>query len=128
MTPKRAFWDAFLTVLIASVLAWGWIFYLLRGRLGLDSVPLLLLLVALSLVLVFPVYYRYRKGPQTTPETGSPGLRIAAMIIFAVDSVLLFASSMVVTGWRQAFYLLGALFSLLLAADYFRRWRRTRAG
>ena len=127
MTPKRAFWDAFLTVLIASVLAWGWLFYLLRGRLGLDSLPIFVFLMALSLFLVFPVYYRYRKGPQTEPESGSPGLRLAAMIIFAADSVLLFGSSMGETGWRQSFYLLGALFSLLLAADYFRRWRRTRA-
>jgi hypothetical protein len=127
MTPKRAFRDAFVTVLIASILAWGWLFYLLRGRLGLDSLPIFVFLMALSLFLVFPVYYRYRKGAPTEPDTGSPGLRLAAMIIFAADSVLLFGSSMGETGWRQTFYLLGALFSLLLAADYFRRWRKTRA-
>jgi hypothetical protein len=126
MTPKRAFWDAFVTVLIASILAWGWLFYLLRGRLGLDSLPIFVFLIALSLFLVFPVFYRYRKGPPTEPDGGSPGLRMAAMIIFAADSVLLFGSAMGETAWRQTFYLLGALFSLLLAADYFRRWRKTR--
>ena len=127
MNPKRAFWDAFATVLVASVLAWGWLFYLLRGRVGHESVPIFVFLAALSLFLVFPVYYRYRKGTPSEPESGSPGLRIAAMTIFAVDSVVLFGSSMGETGWRQAFTLLGALLSLLLAADYFRRWRRTRA-
>jgi hypothetical protein len=126
MKPNRAFWDAFATVLIASVLAWGWLFYLLRGRVGADSLPIFGFLVALSLFLVFPVYYRYRTGTRTESASGSAGLRIAAMTIFAVDSVLLFGNSLGETGWRQAFSLLGALFSLLLAADYFRRWRRTR--
>ncbi len=127
MNPKRAFWDAFATVVIGSVLAWGWLFYLLRGRVGLDSWPIFLFLMALSLFLVFPVYYRYRRGATSEPEIGSPGLRIAATAIFAFDAVLLFGSALWETGWRQAIRLLGALISLLLAVDYFRRWRRTRA-
>jgi len=127
MTPRRAFWDAFATVIIASMLVWGWIFYSLRGRLGLESLPVFVFLMALSLFLVFPVYYRYRKGTPSERESGSSRLRVAAMTVFAVDSLLLFGSSIGQTGWRQTFHLLGALISLLLAVDYFRRWRRARA-
>jgi len=66
MTPRRAFWEATVTICVPTLVIWGALLYLIRARLSWDDVPLLLIFIALPLPLIIPIYKRYLRGTSTT--------------------------------------------------------------
>ena len=87
MTPKRAFWEAFATVCLPSLILWTIFAYLLRTKLNLpyaESLPIYLFLAILPMPLAFPVYRRYLKDTPRNAKTLSPKASIALAILFAV--------------------------------------------
>ena len=91
MTPKRAFWEAFATVCLPSLILWTVFAYLLRSKLNLPyakALPIYLFLAILPMPLAFPVYRRYLRGAPRDSKTLSPKLNIALAIFFAVVGIL----------------------------------------
>jgi hypothetical protein len=86
VTPKRAFWEAFATVCLPSLILWTIFAYFLRTKLNLayaEALPIYLFLAILPMPLTFPVYRRYLKGTSRNTRKLSPRLNFAA-ILFAV--------------------------------------------
>jgi len=90
VTSKRAFWEAFATVCLPSLLLWTILGYLLRSKLNLpyaEALPIYLFLAILPMPLAFPVYRRYLRGTRHA-KTLSPKLNIALAILFAVVGII----------------------------------------
>ena len=86
VTPKRAFWEAFATVCLPSLVLWTVFACFLTLKLNLpvgEALPFYLLFAVLPMPLAFPIYRRYLRGsPQH--EVMSPRASIALAILFAV--------------------------------------------
>ena len=129
VTPKRAFWEAFATVCLPSLLLWSVFAYLLRSKLNLpyaEALPIYLFLAVLPMPLAFPVYRRYlRCGPRNT-KTLSPKLNIALAIFFAVVGILHAAQLPRLlrshkNGWDVVFHAAIATGWLSMSIEYVRR-------
>lgn len=87
MTPKRAFWEAFATVCLPSLILWTIFASLLRTKLNFpyaEALPIYFFLAMLPVPLAFPLYRRYLKGGPRNAKTLSPKASIAMAILFAV--------------------------------------------
>jgi hypothetical protein len=85
MTPKRAFWEAFATVCLPSLVLWTLFAYFLGTKLNLpyaDVLPIYLFLAILPMPLAFPVYRRYLKDTPRNTKRLSPRVNIALAILF----------------------------------------------
>jgi len=132
VTTKRAFWEAFATVCLPSLILWTIFAYLLRTKLNLpyaDALPIYLFLAVLPLPLAFPVYRRYLKDAPRNAQTLSPKASIALAILFAVVGVMhavelprLLRSHKDV--WDVVFHLAIATVWLVMSVEYVRRATR----
>jgi hypothetical protein len=87
VTPKRAFWEAFATVCLPSLVLWTIFAYLLRVKVNLsyaEALPIYLFLALLPMPLAFPLYRRYLKGTPRNTKTLSPKANLVLAILFAV--------------------------------------------
>jgi hypothetical protein len=96
MTPRRAFWEAITTICVPILAVWGTILYLFRTRLSWDEVPFLLIVIALPLPLIIPIYKRYLRGTSTT-KLRTPRFHY----IFAIVSAVLGSAYIVSTVLRH---------------------------
>ena len=132
MTPKRAFWEAFATVCLPSLILWTIFAYLLRTKLNLpyaDALPIYLFLAILPMPLAFPVYRRYLKDAPRNAKTLSPKASIALAILFAVVGVMhavelprLLRSHKDV--WDVVFHVVITTVWIAMSVDYVRRATR----
>ena len=135
MTPKRAFWEAFATVCLPSLILWTIVAYFLRTKLNLpydEALPIYLFLAILPMPLAFPVYRRYLKGTPRDTKTLSPKANIALAVLFAVVGILhaaelpgLLRSHKNV--WDVVFHVAIATVWLAMSIDYVRRAARKQA-
>ena len=91
MTAKRAFWEAFATVCLPSLILWTIFAYFMRTKLNLpydEALPIYLFLAILPMPLAFPVYRRYLKGAPRNTKTLSPRVNIALAMLFAVVGIM----------------------------------------
>jgi ABC-type transport system involved in cytochrome c biogenesis permease subunit len=91
LTPKRAFWEAFATVCLPSLVLWTFFAYFLRWKLNFpyaEAMPICLFLALLPMPLAFPVYRRYLKGTPRRTKTLSPRINITLAILFAVVGIM----------------------------------------
>lgn len=133
MTPKRAFWEAFATVCLPSLIVWTILAYLLRSKLNLpyaEALPIYLFLAILPMPLAFPLYRRYLKGTSRCAKTLSPRLSIAMAILFAVVAIVhaiqvpeLLRSHKNL--WDVVFHAAIATVWLIMSIEYFRRASRS---
>jgi hypothetical protein len=133
MTPKRAFWEAFATVCLPSLIVWTVLAYLLRSKLSLpyaDALPIYLFLAILPMPLAFPIYRRYLKGTSRGVKTLSPRLNIALAILFAVVAIMhviqipeLLRSRK--DFWDLMFHIAIATLWLIMSIEYSRRATRS---
>jgi uncharacterized membrane protein YhdT len=129
VTPKRAFWEAFATVCLPSLILWTVIAYLLRSKLNLpyaEALPIYLFLAILPMPLAFPVYRRYLRGAPRNAKTVSPKLNIALAILFAVVGILHVAELPHLlrghkNGWDVVFHAAIATVWLIMSIEYVRR-------
>ena len=129
MTSKRAFWEAFATVCLPSLLLWSVFAYLLRSKLNLpyaEALPIYLFLAILPMPLAFPVYRRYLRGGPRNTKTLSPKLNIALAILFAVVGILHAAELPRLlrshkNGWDVVFHAAIATAWLIMSIEYVRR-------
>ena len=132
MTPKRAFWEAFATVCLPSLILWTIFAYLLRTKLNLpyaEALPIYLFLAILPMPLAFPVYRRYLKDAPRNAKTLSPKASIALAILFAVVGAMhavelprLLRSHKDV--WDVVFHAVIATVWLAMSVEYVRRATR----
>jgi hypothetical protein len=128
VTPRRAFWEAFATVCLPSVVVWSILAYLLRSKFSPygEVLPIYLFLAVLPMPLFFPIYRRYLKGTPPSTSVGSPRFRIA-MAILCVFIATVQASRIpaLLRGhgnrWDLVFHVALAAIWLLMSIDYFRR-------
>ena len=135
VTPKRAFWEAFATVCLPSLILWTIVAYFLRTKLNLpydEALPIYLFLVILPMPLAFPVYRRYLKGTPRDTKTLSPKAAIALAVLFAVVGILhaaelpgLLRSHKNV--WDVVFHVAITTVWLAMSVDYVRRASRKQA-
>ena len=128
MTPKRAFWEAFATVCLPSLILWTIFAYLLRTKLNFpyaEALPIYFFLAILPMPLAFPVYRRYLKGAPRNAKTLSPKASIALAILFAVVGAMhavelprLLRSHKDV--WDVVFHAANATVWLAMSAEYVR--------
>jgi len=108
VTQRRAFWEAVLTVAGPSFLIWAAAFALLVARdpTDLGLVLLFLILFALPLPLIIPIYHRYLKGPQAR-KPATPRQEWLWTICFVVLAALQFGVLFEEHshGWRLVFRL-----------------------
>ena len=129
VTPKRAFWEAFATVCLPSLILWTVFAYLLRSRLNLpydEALPIYLFLAILPMPLAFPVYRRYLRGASRNGKARSPKLNIAMAILFAVVGILHAAELPRLlrthkSGWDVVFHAAIATVWLIMSIEYVRR-------
>jgi ABC-type transport system involved in cytochrome c biogenesis permease subunit len=91
VTPKRAFWEAFATVCLPSLILWTILAYILRSKLSLpyaEALPIYLFLAMLPMPLAFPLYRRYLRGAPRNTKTLSPRLNLAMAFLFAVVGIM----------------------------------------
>ena len=129
MTPKRAFWEAFATVCLPSLLVWAILAYLLRSKLNLafaEVLPIYLFLAILPMPLAFPIYRRYLKGTSGGAKQLSPQSYVVCATFFAFAAIMqgmgiprLLRSHKDV--WDLIFHIATPVFWLVLSIDYFRR-------
>jgi hypothetical protein len=62
MPPSKALWQAVATVALPSFIFWSIAAIVLRETFDSDALLLYLILFALPLPLIYPIYRRYRKG------------------------------------------------------------------
>ena len=131
MTPRRAFWEAFATVCLPSVVVWSILAYVLRAKLNPygEVLPIYLFLAVLPMPLFFPLYRRYLKGTPRSSNVGSAGLRVVLGILFAFVAIIhAMQIPALLRGhgsrWDLVFQagITGIWF--LLSIDYFRRARK----
>lgn len=85
MTPRRALEAAVAVVCIPSLLFWGVVAYLLRGKVDYETWPLYVVLAALPLPLCVLLYLRYKREPEP-PEAHSRLFHILSAVLFALLS------------------------------------------
>ena len=128
MTPKRAFWEAFATVCLPSLIMWTIIAYFLRLKLNLpygDALPIYLFLAILPMPLAFPLYRRYLKGTSRAKNL-SPRVSIGLAILFAfVATVHAIQIPELVRShrdsWDLVFHVGISVVWLIMSIEYFRR-------
>ena len=129
MTPKRAFWEAFATVCLPSLIFWTIVAYFLRTKLNLpyaEALPIYLFFAVLPMPLAFPVYRRYLKGTPRNTKTLSPGVNVGLAILFAAVGIMHAAElPRLLHGhknvWDVVFYVVIATVWLAMSVDYLRR-------
>jgi len=132
VTPKRAFWEAFATVCLPSLVLWTILAYWLRSMLDFSYAETLLLCLFFALLpmpLAFPLYHRYLTGTPRTPEVRSPRRHIAFAILFAVIAIMHAAEVPGLirshkNGWDVVFHIGIATVWLSMSIDYVRRVAR----
>jgi len=72
MPPSKALWQAVATVALPSFIFWSIAAIVLRETFDSDALLLYLILFALPLPLIYPIYRRYRKGAQFGGVARSP--------------------------------------------------------
>ncbi len=132
MTPKRAFWEAFATVCLPSLILWAILAYLLRSKQSLPydgALPIYLFLAILPMPLAFPVYRRYLRGTHCNAKTLSPKLSLALAALFAVVGIMhateipgLLRSHK--NAWDVVFHVAIATVWLIMSIEYVRRAAR----
>ena len=129
MTPRRAFWDAFATVCLPSLLVWTVLAYLLKSKLNLsysEALPIYFFLAVLPMPLFFPVYRRYLKGPSSGAKELSPQVRIVCATAFAFVAIVQSMRLPVLLRshtnlWESALHVGMVAVWLVLSIEYFRR-------
>jgi hypothetical protein len=127
MTPRRAFWEATVTICVPTLVIWGTLLYLLRAKLSWDEVPFLLIFIALPFPLIIPMYKRYLRGTSTT-KLSTP----RSHYIFAVGAAVLGSVYIIDTvlhhGDRKdlATKLIIGIAWLLIGVDHVRRAAQAR--
>ena len=131
VTPKRAFWEAFATVCLPSLLLWTVFAYFLRSKLDLpyaEALPIYLFLAILPMPLAILVYRRYLSETPRKAKKLSPKLNITLAICFAVAGILngadlprLIRSHK--SGWEVVFHAAITTLWLIISIEYVRRAR-----
>jgi hypothetical protein len=91
MTPKPAFWEAFATMCLPSLITWTILAYLLRSKLSLpyaEALPIYLVLAILPMPLAFPIYRCYLKGTSRGAKQLSPQSQVACATVFASAAIM----------------------------------------
>jgi hypothetical protein len=127
MTPRRAFWEALVTIGVPSLLVWGVVLYLLRAQVSAEDWPLFAILVALPLPLFFPIYHRYRKGIHPGQQNRKPWFHLACAILIASLAVDYVFDALHRSSWDRLFHLALAAGWLFVSIDHFRRWAKARS-
>jgi hypothetical protein len=132
VTPNRAFWEAFATVCLPSLVFWTIVAYLLRAKLNLpiaEALPIYLFLAILPMPLALPVYRRHLKGTPRSTKTLSPKVSIALAILFAVVGLMhaielpeLIRSHRNI--WDVVFHTAIAVVWLTMSVEYVRRAKK----
>ncbi len=87
MTPTRAFWEAFATVCIPSLVIWGLALCFVSPITRADEWPLWLMFFLLPLPLIYPVYKRYLKGTARAPALRTRRYHLMAAMSYAALSI-----------------------------------------
>src|SRR5689334_9734097 len=131
MSPRRAFGEAFATVIVPSIVIWGAILFILGWQFGLGEdfralCLIILVCAAIPCLLFFPIYDRYRKGvdrsQNQTPKRAlvSGFLMVPLSIVYAFDAFHR-------RGWDRLFHFLLAFAWVLASSDSFRKWHKLKA-
>jgi hypothetical protein len=123
MTPKRALWEALATVCVPSVVIWGTLLHFARAQP--DEWPIYLILFALPLPLIFPIYNRYRTGAKYGGNR-TPRHHLTWAILSAVFSAVCTGIAFHRTSADRTFYLIIAMTYVAGSVDHLRRWAKTR--
>jgi hypothetical protein len=132
VTPKRAFWEAFATVCLPSLVLWTIFAYFLRWKLNLpytEALPIYVFLALLPMPLAFPLYRRYLKGTPRDTKTLSPRMNFALAVLFAVIAIMHAVELPELlrnrkNGWDIVFHVAIAAVWLTMSVEYVRRATR----
>jgi len=95
VTPRRAFWEAFSTVCVPSLVVWMVLAYVLHstGKVSyVEGFPIYLFFFLLPCPLIFPVYRRYLKGPQL-PKARTRRFHVVCAILYGTISIIYIVSA-----------------------------------
>lgn len=108
MEANKALWQAVATVCIPSLLFWTIVALLVHRGILLEEWPVYLLLFAIPLPLIYPVYRRYKRGASTSTPTYSPQQHRNIAFLYALLAIAYIAIGGVPRrfGWHR-FYLAG---------------------
>lgn len=108
MNSNKALWQAIATVCIPSLLFWTIVALLVHRGILLEEWPVYLLLFAIPLPLIYPVYRRYKRGPSSSTSTYSPRQHRNIAFLYALLAIVYIAIGGVPRrfGWHR-FYLAG---------------------
>lgn len=129
VTPRRAFWEAFATLCLPSLVAWTIVAYLLKTKLSVpyaEAFPIYLFLAILPMPLALPVYRRYLSGTPRVAKAGSPRVHITLAILFAAVAVIYLVPLPGLLRNRKdycdaAFHVASAALWLAMSVDHARR-------
>ncbi len=129
MTPKRAFWEAVGTVAVPSLLIWVTVFYFFKAQSTSDEWLLWAFLVVLPLPLVIPLYHRYLKGPQLSPNLKTPFMHWTLCVLWIVCGAIQATAAIVDrrSKWHLVMSLAGATIWVVLGLQQIGRAREAKA-
>ena len=120
MTPKRAFWEALGTVAVPSLVIWG---SLQRTQATSDERFVYLFLAALPLPLAIPLYHRYMRGPQASPNLKTPTVHWTLCVLWIGCGIAQCGAALFdrQSRWHLVSSLATAIIFIGLGAEQFRR-------
>lgn len=108
MNAHKALWQAIATVCIPNLIFWIIVAVLVPRGTGFEQWPLYLLLFAIPLPLIYPVYRRYKQGSSTATSNYSPQQHRNIAFLYALLAIAYMVIGGVPRrfGWHR-FYLAG---------------------